>query len=271
MTFNPYPFSSSKDLSEWSSRILNEQRVDQISNWRMIEYWMQVELYRAVESGDSGEWRHYGNFEQPYYTTIPRSGSRYNIKWIDLAFASPTLNEPEKIVWIELKDIGRSPHTLVYNARGLGQDLSALYTIDPIKTKEVWLNPPKHVLDKGRTDEWSELSKGFEKAQHLISQIVLVPLFLLDTGLEDQLRENWLMTFRNRITTLGEILQIDIQYEDTDKFRVFALVMKPLCEKQQRGASFNPPTGLPSNRYVRNREYINLPILQEREYDCEAE
>jgi hypothetical protein len=110
MTIEFDPFSSSKALSEWGSRILSKQGIDEIAHWRMIEYWMQVELFRAVESNHCGAWRHLGAFEQPYYTYIPRSGSKYNVKWIDLVFAEPKLNEPERIVWIELKDIGRSPH-----------------------------------------------------------------------------------------------------------------------------------------------------------------
>lgn len=230
MTIEFDPFSSSKALSEWSSRILSKRGIDQIAHWRMIEYWMQVELFRAVESNHGGAWRHLGAFEQPYYTNIPRSGSKYNVKWIDLVFAEPKLNEPERIVWIELKDIGRSPHTLISNARGLGQDLSALYTIDPLKTKEIWLNPPEHVVDRGRTEEWGELSKGLVKARHLIAQIVLAPVsFMNDIG-KNQLLENWLITFRNRTAHLAQEPSIHIESNNTKKFFVFALVLKPLCE-----------------------------------------
>ena len=71
MSFKSDPFSSSKALSEWSSRILSAQGIDQIAHWRMIEYWIQVELFRAVESNHGGAWRHFGTFERPYYTISP--------------------------------------------------------------------------------------------------------------------------------------------------------------------------------------------------------
>ena len=135
MSINTDPFSSSKILAEWSSQVLIQQGIDQISNWRMVEYWMQVELYRAIEQDNASQWRHFGDFEQPYYTAILRSGSKYNVKWVDLVFAKPELKHPEQILWVELKDIGRSSHTVVANSRGLGQDLSALNSV-PLKFKK---------------------------------------------------------------------------------------------------------------------------------------
>jgi len=38
--------------------------------WRMLEYWLQVELYRAVENGAATTWRHLGEYEQPYFTDL---------------------------------------------------------------------------------------------------------------------------------------------------------------------------------------------------------
>ena len=224
------PFSCSKALSEWSSQILMKQGVDEIYKWRMIEYWMQAELFRAVESNMAGAWRYFGAFEQPYYTAVPRSGSKYNVKWIDLVFAEPKLKKPERIVWIELKDIGRSAHTLISNARGLGQDLSALYMFDPSKTKEIWINPPEHVVDRGRTQEWKELCEGIKRANHLIAQIVLVPKNFMSETEQNQLIENWLATFRNRIAHVGQEPLVPIESDSTQQFAVFALVMKPICE-----------------------------------------
>ena len=223
-------FSNSKNLTEWSSQVLIQQDIDQISNWRMVEYWMQVELYRAIEQDNETQWRHFGDFEQPYYTAIPRSGSKYNVKWVDLVFAKPELKQPEQILWIELKDIGRSPHTVVTNSRGLGQDLSALYTLNPSTTKAIWENPPEHVVDKGRTEEWKQLSEGIVNAKHLIAQIVLVPLsFTANDGM-NLILENWLTTFKNRTEHLEHDPQIDIHFKDTSIFKLFGLVMKPLCE-----------------------------------------
>ncbi len=232
MSIDIDPFSSSKILAEWSSQVLIQQGIDQISKWRMVEYWMQVELYRAIEYDNAVIWQHFGDFEQPYYTAIPRSGSKYNIKWVDLVFAKPELKQPEQILWIELKDIGRSPHTIVANSRGLGQDLSALYTLDPSKTKSVWINPPEHVVDRGRTQEWKQLSEGIVNAKHLIAQIVLVPISFTDDDGTDLILGNWLTTFKNRTEHLKHDPKIDIQLKDTSKFKIFALVMKPFCEIQ---------------------------------------
>jgi hypothetical protein len=64
----------------------------------MLEYWFQVELYRAVQIGASSSWQHLGFFEQPYYTELPRTGSKTNTKWIDLVCASPNAIEPELIL-----------------------------------------------------------------------------------------------------------------------------------------------------------------------------
>jgi hypothetical protein len=121
----------------------------------MLEYWMQVELYRAAETGNAGAWKYLGEYEQPYYTTIPRSGCKSNTKWVDMVLAEPLLQSPRRIAWIELKDVGRSKLTLAANLKGVGHDLAALYTLLPQKTKEIWLNPLPHAIDRGRLDEWS--------------------------------------------------------------------------------------------------------------------
>jgi hypothetical protein len=74
------PFSDSRVLADWVRDVLLRSRIDEIASWRMLEYWFQVELYRAIESAKAGAWRHLGRYEQPYYTNLPRSGSKTNTK-----------------------------------------------------------------------------------------------------------------------------------------------------------------------------------------------
>ncbi len=100
----------------------------------MLEYWMQVEFYSAIESDSACPWNYFGEYEQPYFTQTPKPGSKHKIKWIDLVFAEPIKKNPKQIVWVELKDIGRSEHTVMANAYGIGIDLAALFTIEPAKT-----------------------------------------------------------------------------------------------------------------------------------------
>ena len=122
---NKLPLQNSRALAAWAASVITAAgKIFEVAQWRMLEYWMQVELYRAVQSGYAGKWKHLGDHEQPYFTMLPRTGSKYNTKWVDLVFAEPSLKQPRQIVWIELKDIGRSQHRLQANASGLGQDLS---------------------------------------------------------------------------------------------------------------------------------------------------
>ena len=71
-------FSDSQALANWTASILRAGRIDEIASWRMVEYWFQVELYRAAQSGKAGGWQHIGNYEHPYHTDLPRSGSKTN-------------------------------------------------------------------------------------------------------------------------------------------------------------------------------------------------
>ena len=117
------PFESAECLAAWVAEVLTSRGIDEIADWRMLEYWFQVELYRAVSRGLAGDWDHLGDYEQPYFTRIPRSKS--NTKWIDLVFRSPREGPVERTLWIELKVLGRNANTLRTNAIGLGKDLAA--------------------------------------------------------------------------------------------------------------------------------------------------
>ena len=76
------PFANSENLSQWVASALKTRGLDDLYQWQMLEYWMQVELYRAIESSQAGNWRHFGNYEQPYHTNCPRSGSKNPIKYV---------------------------------------------------------------------------------------------------------------------------------------------------------------------------------------------
>lgn len=218
------PLSSSSVLAAWTAGILSGRGVDDVAAWRMLEYWLQVELYRAVEAGAAGVWRHLGEYEQPYFTDTPRSGSKTHTKWIDLVLAEPTLEEPHRIAWIELKDLGRSAHTIVANARGLGHDLAALWSLRPAETQETWLNPPAHVIDRGRLSEWGAFAPALLRANHLISQIVIVPKSAQESISADAMEELWLGAFEERAKLSGSEGGFVVGRAETRQFLVHALV-----------------------------------------------
>lgn len=149
------PFSDSNTLADWAAENLGVRGIDEVSEWRMLEYWFQVEIFRLAQSCMAGTRHHIGNYEQPYHTELPRSGSKTKTKWIDLVLANPAPEAPEAIVWVELKDLGRSKSTTINNAKGLGHDLAALWALSPDKTKRLWLSPQPHSIDRGRLDELS--------------------------------------------------------------------------------------------------------------------
>ena len=217
------PFESPKTLAKWAADVIMNAGIAEVSRWRMLEYWMQVELYRSVQNGTAGGWKHLGDHEQPYYTTLPRSGSKYNTKWVDLVLAEHSLRHPNRIVWAELKDIGRSEHRVRANASGLGQDLAALFKLDPQKTQDLWLHPPAHVIDIGRKPEWDRFAQGLVSANHTIAQIVLVPKLFTGEKHENVLIENWLKTFKFRTNSNIEAEQI--AQADAGDFSIYATML----------------------------------------------
>jgi len=218
------PISSSTEIAEWTAEVLSARGIDEVATWRMLEYWLQVELYRAVEAGAAGAWRYLGEYEQPYFTDQPNSGSKTKTKWIDLVFALPPLNSPDRIVWIELKDVGRSAHTLVPNAKGLGYDLAALWSLRPLETQQTWLNPPPHAIDRGRLPEWNAYGPGLLNAKHLIAQIVLVPKSAWQFISADQMENLWLSAFEQRTKSKRAEVGIVISRAETKSFTIHALI-----------------------------------------------
>jgi hypothetical protein len=218
------PMSSSAEIAKWAADVSSTRSIDDVTNWRMLEYWLQVELYRAVEAGIGGAWRHLGGYEQPYFTDQPNIRSKTKTKWIDLVFATPPLNSPDYIVWIELKDVGRSAHTIVANSKGLGDDLAALWSLRPVETKQMWLNPPLHVIDRGRLPEWSQYANGLLYAKHKIGQIVLVPKSASQFISADDIENLWLSIFEQRTKSKLCDAGIVISRAETKSFNIHALI-----------------------------------------------
>jgi len=218
------PFSNSKSLAAWTACNLKDRGIDEIADWRMLEYWFQVEIFRLAKLNKAGSWHHIGDYEQPYYTDIPRSGSKTKTKWIDLVFAEPNPLRPRSNVWLELKDIGRSKNTVPNNAKRLGHELTALWTLSPIKTKELWLHPLPHSIDRGRIEEWNKFGPHLDEAKHFIGQIVIGPIDI-QNGLSPQtIIDVWLESFIQRTGSNGPLPEIVV--ESTGKFYVYGLVME---------------------------------------------
>ena len=217
-------FNSSVALSVWSANTLQRRGIDEVARWRMLEYWMQVELYRAVQDGDAGAWRHVGDFEHPYYTEHPARGSKLKTKYIDLVLAEPCPSAPARVVWVELKDLGRSHTTLSTNAKGLGHDLAALWALSPSRTKELWLSPLPHTIDRGRFEEWRQFGPGIASGQHLIAQITLCHKGLLSNVADVEVKSQWLDAFQYRSGSGDWGGAYEIATAETEQFVVFALV-----------------------------------------------
>lgn len=223
------PFSDSQVLANWAASTLGACRIDEVARWRMLEYWFQVELFRAVQSGKAGAWQHVGNFEHPYHTNHPRSGSKTNTKWIDLVFAEPGPEGPKKVVWCELKDIGRSQGTVENNAKNLGNDLAALWSIDPERTRDLWLNPQPHSMDRGRLEEWRRFGERIDGGEQLIAQIVLYHKSFCTELPLDRIVELWMASFAAKSKASTAIDPYSIASSETDAFVVLGLVGKPAC------------------------------------------
>ena len=201
------------------------QGLDEIANWQMLEYWMQVELYRAIQSDRAGPWRHIGDYEHPYHTEMPLSRSKTKTKWIDLVLAEPSVETPESVVWIELKDIGRNAANTLKKVKDLGEDLAALWSLDPQITKTYWLKPHTSVVSKDRFDkEWSRYGHGLDCKKHLISQIVLCYRELSEKVSLNEIKNQWIQSFEKKTKSTLPAIPLEIKYAETSKFHVYALV-----------------------------------------------
>jgi hypothetical protein len=220
------PFASAEDLAPWAAEVLQTRGIDAIVDWRMLEYWVQVELYRAVQLNQAGAWRHLGDYEQPCVTQIPRAKSE--TKWVDLILARERDGRVERVVWVELKDLGRNPQTAGINALGLGKDLAALWGIDKAATIEQWRKPPARAVDRGRLHHWIEHSKSTADADWWIGQVVIVPKRRFESVTEQNIKEPWLKEFEARVTRKRGAAPSRpvIARAMTDEFRVYAVVAR---------------------------------------------
>lgn len=217
-------FPTSQSFSSWAADILSEAGVDKISEWTMLEYWVQVELYRAIQSGKAGKWRHVGEGEPPYFTSFPR-GRKIMWCWADLLIAEPDVYSPQRVIWIELKDLGRSPERLLPNARMAGRDLAALVGLDVRKTADGWKSPSLDIMNKGQVSEWKHCEQGLRKAVHFLAQLVIASKDLIKENREKEIVSAWLDTFHNRIKKFSYPTKPDIVRSETDKMAIFAMVM----------------------------------------------
>ena len=72
-----------------------------------------------------------------------------------------------------------------------GYDLAALWSLRPLETQQMWLDPPAHVIDRGRLQEWEKYAPGLLKARHFISQIVIVPNGAINNISIDDIEKIW--------------------------------------------------------------------------------
>ena len=218
------PFASAEDLAPWAAEVLQTRGIDAIADWRMLEYWVQVELYRAVQLNQAGTWRHLGDYEQPCVTRIPRAKSE--TKWVDLVLARERDARVERLFWLELKDLGRNPQTADINALGLGKDLAALWGIDKPATIEQWRKPPARAVDRGRLHHWSQLAESTLGADWWIGQVVIVPKQRFESVTEQNIQEPWLTEFELRVKRKRGAAPSRpvIARAMTDAFRVYAVV-----------------------------------------------
>lgn len=225
-------FSNSQQLAKWSAEILKGAKIDGITDWTMLEYWFQVELWRAVKLGTAGEWKSMGGFEHPYYTHFKKGNAKINWKWIDLAFAEPNLEQPRRIVWLELKDLGRPGIRLIPNSQGVGRDLAALVGLDIEETLKGWGNPTDYIKDNNTKIELPKLANGIRssKPKHYIGQIVIMPKNKLVSNKEDEIMMHWEKSFKNNTKNNIKIQEMNIKDKiarsDTDQFAVFALFLE---------------------------------------------
>ena len=75
-----------------------------------IEYWFQVELYRAIQSGSAGPWRHLGTYEQPYRQSAIKTKTGW--KWADFVLVRDQDDGQRKDLWEEPKGRGRADRPL---------------------------------------------------------------------------------------------------------------------------------------------------------------
>jgi len=222
---NENPFINSFSLGQWVKNILSKSRIDTISEWRMLEYWIQVEIYRNLLEEDWVSWKPVGDYEQPYYTRNPHLGSKSNWKWADLVIWRKR-NGKNEMLWFELKDLGRSKERLDDNIKQVAFDTVALKGFDAFKTLEGWLEPPEVIRDKGRIKEWKSNSFIFDGANHRFAQVILIPLHFADTSDEhNNIKTTWNKFLMDILKNTNVNITHNINVSTTQKFSIFSIIM----------------------------------------------
>ncbi len=109
-------------------------------------------------------------------------------------------------------------------AQGLGHDLAALWSLRPLETQQLWFNPPAHVFDHGPLQEWKKYAPGLLKAQHFISQIVIVPKAAISNISIGDIEKFWIGAFEKRTQITSDDVGFDISRAQTMSFTVYALI-----------------------------------------------
>ncbi len=88
----------------------------------------------------------------------------------------------------------------------------------------MWLDPPAHVIDRGRLQEWEKYAPGLLKAQHFISQIVIVPNAAISNISIGDIEKIWIGAFEQRTKSTNADVGFDISRAATRSFTVYALI-----------------------------------------------
>ena len=108
--FHDDPFQAPSTLAAWTAEVLRARGLDEVSRWRLLEYWFQVELYRTIQSGSAGPWRHLGTYEQPYRQSAIKTKTGW--KWADFVLVRDQDDGQRKDLWEEPKGRGRADRPL---------------------------------------------------------------------------------------------------------------------------------------------------------------
>jgi hypothetical protein len=217
-----HPLNDSESLAAWAAQTLRSKGIDGIGDWHMLEYWMQAELYRAIRDGGVDGWDHFGGYEQPYVTKYRPKGNKSDWKWADLLLSDRD-ESPTKLVWFELKDLGRNDRRLPMNARSVGVDLAALIGLRPDATSHGWRETDPHITNKPRNGWWARNATAVGRASHMYAQIVIVPKGLASSV--DRILGDWTDAC-SAILLGGEAGPGcgDLGRAATDRFLLFGLV-----------------------------------------------
>ena len=218
------PFDSAAGLAAWAAEVLRARGIDAIYDWPMLECWARVELFRAARVGEAAPWKPSGGYEPPYVTRIPRA--RPETSRTDLLFAKDLDRAPERVLWLELRDLGRDPGTVNTHAANLGEDLAVLWGIDKAATLKQWLHPPVSAVGLAKAEEWKRTAGETANAQWGFGQVVIVAKRRFESVPERHIAGLWLKAYEHRVETTTGICpeRPVVEWAETKEFLVSALI-----------------------------------------------